>query len=88
MIMIRVWVAMLVVAKRELQGIRSVLARLISAVIALFLSPIGAILVLIGREKLGLTLVSLSVVFLACAQGLSAIKTLKTVMPIIQRGRK
>lgn len=88
MIMIRVWIARLTIANRELHGIRSTLARLISATIALFLSPIGVIFVLTDHENIGLILVSISVVFLACAQGLSAIKTLGTVIPIIQRGIK
>ena len=78
----------LVVANRELRGIRVALSRLISAAIALFLSIIGIPLIITGYVKIGLIFVSISLGLLACAQGLSAINTLKTLLPLIQRGRK
>lgn len=83
--MLRVWTARLKITNRELRGMRIPLARLISATIALFLSIVGIIMVLGGWRDAGLVIILLSNGLLSVAVGLPAIKTLKTIGPILQR---
>ncbi len=85
MITIRVWIAKLMFANKELRGIRSALAKLISAAIAFFLSIVGIIFVLIGWQKLGLVIILINTGLLSVAMGLPAIKTIRTMAPILRR---
>lgn len=84
---LRVLAAKAVVANRELQGLRAPLVRLISSALSLFLSIAGIILVLAGFYNAGLVTVMLTTALLSVAMGISAISTLKTVAPILQRRR-
>lgn len=81
---LRVLAAKAIVANRELRGMRIPLIRLIFSAVAFFLSLISILLILIGFYNAGLVTAALATALLATATGLSAISTLKTVMPILQ----
>ena len=83
----RVLIARLILANRELRGVRTPLIRLISSSTALLLSMIGIPLTLAGFYNAGLVIVMLTTALLAVAMGLSAISTLKTMAPIFQGKR-
>lgn len=83
--MLNVWLARLKIANRELRGARAALVKLVSAATALVLSIVGIILVLGGWLNSGLVIILLSNCLLSVAVGLPAIKTLKTIAPILQR---
>lgn len=83
----KIMFAKLVLANRELRGVRTVLIRLVSATIAFFLSVVGIVLILAGWNILGQVVILITTGLLSATIGLSAIKTLRTIMPILQRKR-
>ncbi len=83
--MIRVWIAKLMIANRELRGLRATLFRLVSAATALFLSVMGIIFVLIGWNEFGLVVILINTGLLSIAVSISAFKALKVMLPLLQR---
>jgi len=79
--------AKLIVANRELKGSRTVLFRLVAAALSLPLSLLGIVLALAGFNTAAQVLTLITIALLSSALGLSALKSLKTVAPILQRGR-
>ena len=80
--------ARLIIANRELRGVRTTLVRLVSAILALFLSTFGIVLVLAGWDTLGQVITLMATGLLSAVMGLSAMKTLNAVMPILLQRRK
>lgn len=85
--MIKLVTARVIMANRELRGMRMVLIRLVSSAVTLFLSIGGMVLVLADRYDLGLVVVLLNTGLLSVAMGLPAIASLATIMSILQRRR-
>ena len=80
--------ARLIIANRELRGVRTALLRLVSAILALFISTFGMFLIVAGLKDLALLMALMATGLLSAVLGISALNTLKAVMPILLQRRK
>ncbi len=84
----RVMATKLVLVNRELRGVRTALLRLVSAILALFISTFGMVLIVAGLKDLALLMALMATGLLSAVLGVSALNTLKAVMPIMLQRRK
>ncbi|MBI4160448.1 MAG: hypothetical protein HY506_00895 [Candidatus Yanofskybacteria bacterium] len=88
MIQLKVMRARLVLANRELQGVRTPLLRLLSAVLAMFLCVFGMVALMLGFRDLALLVAFMTVGTISAVSGISALNTLQTLKPILLQRRK
>jgi len=82
---LKILMARIKIANRELRGLRTILLKLFLAIFTMPLSLAGVLLVIAGWRETGLAIVLLGNVLLSVAIGISALKTLRTAVPIMQR---